>query len=386
MKKQALFSCSSYSYLQTLVSIFATILLFFHQNSIAKHHQPCPTSSCGKIHNISYPFRLKTDPNHCGDSRYELDCNEYGASLTMFSGKYYAQHIDYKRYTISLTDAGAVEDTNCSSIPRNFLYDLSFNSFLYDELDIGSVPFNLDQFPAKVAYFNCSNPVKDPWYVTVDTSRCSIRGNSHVYAVLEPSFSEFSFKDIGKANVFYDEIRELIVDGFEVSWLPAVCESRCGKGTNCNVVDEKSGEVQCGKRLCHYVYQTTDKCELQQKLFGYVRAYLRGIFIGLGSRITFSRRQLENPIDLDYFNGGILIGRTIIPIFIALKPSGRPSMNKVVEMLERKMENIELPPRPSFYPNENYKHHEEIDSDQSSWGDSTSLGQASINCSLDSSS
>jgi hypothetical protein len=61
-------------------------------------------------------------------------------------------------------------------------------------------------------------------------------------------------------------------------------------------------------------------------------------------------------------------------------------MNKVVEMLEGKMENIELPPRPSFYPNENYKHHEEIDSDQSSWGDSTSLGQASINCSLDSSS
>jgi hypothetical protein len=294
MKKHAQFSCSSYSYLQTLVSIFATILLLFHQNSLAKHHQPCPTSSCGKIHNITSPFRLKTDPNHCGDSRYELDCNKYGASLTMFSGKYYVQHIDYKRYTISLSDAGVVEDTNtsCSSIPRYFLYDLSFHNILYGEQDFGSEPFNLDANPTKVAYFNCSNPVKDPWYVTVDTSRCSIRGNSHVYAVLEQSMSDFRFedikvgcefmvatltkewlKDIGKGNVSYDEILELIVDGFEVSWLPAVCESRCGKGTICNVVDEESGEVQCGKRFCHYAYQTTDKCGMYSFFFLLVLIY-----------------------------------------------------------------------------------------------------------------
>jgi hypothetical protein len=113
-----------------------------------------------------------------------------------------------------------------------------------------------------------------------------------VYAVLEQSMSDFRFedikvgcefmvatltkewfKDIGKGNVSYDEIHELIVDGFEVSWLPAVCESRCGKGKNCNVVDEKSGEVQCGKRLCHYVYQTTDKCGMYSFFFLLVLIY-----------------------------------------------------------------------------------------------------------------
>ncbi|PNY02725.1 hypothetical protein L195_g026044, partial [Trifolium pratense] len=170
----------------------------------------------------------------------------------MFSGKYYVQHIDYKRYTISLSDAGAVEDTNCSSIPRYFLYDRSFHNILYGEQDFGSEPFLLDLSPPRVAYFNCSNPVKDPRYVTVDTSHCSIRGNGHVYAVLEQSLSEYSFEDIKigcefmvatltkewfedirKGNVSYDEIHGLIVDGFEVSWLPAVCESRCGKGTIC---------------------------------------------------------------------------------------------------------------------------------------------------------
>ncbi|XP_058726955.1 rust resistance kinase Lr10-like [Vicia villosa] len=37
---------------------------------------------------------------------------------------------------------------------------------------------------------------------------------------------------------------------------------------------------------------------------------------------------------------------------IQLKPSDRPAMNKVIEMLEGNIENIEMPPKPSFYPNE----------------------------------
>ncbi|TKY56147.1 Receptor protein kinase [Spatholobus suberectus] len=37
---------------------------------------------------------------------------------------------------------------------------------------------------------------------------------------------------------------------------------------------------------------------------------------------------------------------------IQLKPNDRPSMNKVVEMLEGELENIEMPPKPSLYPHE----------------------------------
>jgi len=40
---------------------------------------------------------------------------------------------------------------------------------------------------------------------------------------------------------------------------------------------------------------------------------------------------------------------------IQLNPSDRPSMNKVIEMLERMIESLELPPRPSFYKNETYR-------------------------------
>lgn len=37
---------------------------------------------------------------------------------------------------------------------------------------------------------------------------------------------------------------------------------------------------------------------------------------------------------------------------IQLKPCDRPSMNKVVEMLEGGIESLEMPARPSFYPEE----------------------------------
>ena len=37
---------------------------------------------------------------------------------------------------------------------------------------------------------------------------------------------------------------------------------------------------------------------------------------------------------------------------IQLKPIDRPSMNKVVEMLEGDIENIEMPPKPLLYPHE----------------------------------
>ncbi|KAE9619758.1 putative glycerophosphodiester phosphodiesterase [Lupinus albus] len=52
---------------------------------------------------------------------------------------------------------------------------------------------------------------------------------------------------------------------------------------------------------------------------------------------------------------------------IQLKPSDRPSMTKVVEMLEGDIESLQMPPKPSFYP-----HDDEINTDQTSWTDSYS--------------
>ncbi|QCE06165.1 somatic embryogenesis receptor kinase 1 [Vigna unguiculata] len=57
---------------------------------------------------------------------------------------------------------------------------------------------------------------------------------------------------------------------------------------------------------------------------------------------------------------------------IQFKPSDRPSMNKVVEMLEAKVETLEIPPKPSFYLHEILEHGGAIYSDETPWSDSIS--------------
>ncbi|KAK2399387.1 rust resistance kinase Lr10 [Trifolium repens] len=49
---------------------------------------------------------------------------------------------------------------------------------------------------------------------------------------------------------------------------------------------------------------------------------------------------------------------------IQLKPVDRPSMNKVVEMLEGDIENIEMPPKPLLYPHETIQENLDINSEE----------------------
>jgi serine/threonine protein kinase len=84
----------------------------------------------------------------------------------------------------------------------------------------------------------------------------------------------------------------------------------------------------------------------------------------------------EKDVDLEYATEDEKIITKMMFIValwcIQLKPSDRPSMNKVVELLEGKNDNLELPPRPSFYPQKTYENDDKIYSDQTSWSGSTS--------------
>ncbi|KAK7255311.1 hypothetical protein RIF29_28718 [Crotalaria pallida] len=301
---------------QTLVSICFTttiFLLLLQQTCDAKHHKPCPTSSCGKITNITHPFRLKGDPSHCGDKRFEFDCinNNNERVLTLFSGKFHVQHINYTTYVIRVTDAGVVEDAACSFIPRYYLYDL----FIYPFGPFSPrMPFDFRfRNTSQVAYFNCTGPVVDePLYVKVDMSpRCGYGG--HVYAVWQQQkVSEIKvgcglivatlaskrllleLDAVGlNGDVSYDDLHKVMVEGFEMSVLPVTCSKQ--------------------------EYAATDKCGISSQLIiDYIRAYLNGIIIGIYRRITFSSKQLGKPFLL-YTEGGLFMGQNILPSLLALR-------------------------------------------------------------------
>ncbi|KAM1706167.1 hypothetical protein ACFX2K_028347 [Malus domestica] len=117
------------------------------------------TSSCGHIHNISYPFRLNDDPKHCGDVMYTLSCESNITLLDLpSSGKYYVQAINYNNKTIRLLDPVLV-NTNCSSMPRNFQ-----NPLYLDE------PYHSPRNSTSIYYLKCLNPLNSSLYV--DTTPC----------------------------------------------------------------------------------------------------------------------------------------------------------------------------------------------------------------------
>ncbi|CDP20809.1 unnamed protein product [Coffea canephora] len=123
------------------------------------HH--CNPSSCGDIRNISYPFRLKEDPIHCGDPSYELACENNRTIVNLFLQKYYVQEIIYEKYLMRVVDPG-LDKANCSSFPINTLE--------YDEQLMADNPKN--KYPLygiidtniPVLFISCPAPVRSPFF------------------------------------------------------------------------------------------------------------------------------------------------------------------------------------------------------------------------------
>ncbi|KAL6226358.1 hypothetical protein ACLB2K_000320 [Fragaria x ananassa] len=155
------------------VSIVAFLVL---GSSGHKDDAKCVPSSCGDIHNISYPFRLPHDPEHCGDSRYTLECDHNNITvLHLFPQEYYyVKAIDYDNSTIRVVYPG-LDKNNCSSLPR---FPLGRSNFSY--LDTYGRYWLLGYTVESVIFLKCENPVNSSRYVS--TAPC-INSEMYGYAV-----------------------------------------------------------------------------------------------------------------------------------------------------------------------------------------------------------
>ncbi|KAG5226462.1 receptor protein [Salix suchowensis] len=194
---------------------------------------PCAASSCGRIQNISHPFRLDTDPQNCGNYNYTLICeNNNSTVLYLYSGKYYVQAIDYGNYTIRVVDAG-VQD-NCCSIPRYslapdyFSYGDPYRLYNYKRVLQGVSEVSIDYWPRRspptlsqaMVYSNSSlltpsNYVTDGGMNASDLMElCSIE---RIFLVPKKNYTDKSF----------EEIHNDLAYGFELSWYNFYCVQYC---------------------------------------------------------------------------------------------------------------------------------------------------------------
>ncbi|KAB2095492.1 hypothetical protein ES319_A01G041000v1 [Gossypium barbadense] len=158
-----------------LFGLMAVIALFLLPEACIGRNtnKDCGSTMCGNV-NISYPFRLTTQPSNCGGHRLELECdNNNHTNLVMKYGRFYVQNISYdickvefspnlksqniSCETMQAMDANLSKDDNCS-LPRN--------SFRVD--DFCTVPYILGS--SVMFLVNCSEPMNSSSYI--NASRC----------------------------------------------------------------------------------------------------------------------------------------------------------------------------------------------------------------------
>ena len=238
------------------MAFLVVLIVLFLGTSSAKIDGICSPSSCGDILNISSPFRLKSDPENCGNWRYELSCENNLTVLYLYSVKYLVRAINYNNYTIRIADANVRKD-NCYSIPYyslskyNFSYRDSYRT--YQKIWIKESYYSFRrQLSKAIIFLKCENRVNSSVYI--DTAPCfNIAGVFHskdsanisskskrqsYYCVVDGSLLNVSDLNNdcrvelttlvarngvnGKTNTSYTDIHNQLVYGFELSWLQAV--------------------------------------------------------------------------------------------------------------------------------------------------------------------
>ncbi|KAM1702798.1 hypothetical protein FF1_028058 [Malus domestica] len=211
--------------------------------------QKCTPSSCGHIRNISYPFRLKGDPRHCGNSGYPLSCENNKTILNISSsGDYYVQAINYHNQTIRVVDPG-LDKSNCSSLP---LHSLSFPDGYFQ---IPTTPGNCTASSTdssaicteigttNLTFLKCPRPMKSSLYV--DAAPCfpveSASNSSSSMSSSQPKaygYVKIGYLEVGEMkdgcsierttyaylfdgyNASYKSIHNSLVYGFELQYIP----------------------------------------------------------------------------------------------------------------------------------------------------------------------
>ncbi|XP_073127313.1 LEAF RUST 10 DISEASE-RESISTANCEUS RECEPTOR-LIKE PROTEIN KINASE-like 2.1 [Henckelia pumila] len=236
--------------------IFLSCLFLVKAASYANQNSSCTPSSCGDIRDISYPFRLKDDPQHCGDSNYEISCenNTGTAWIYVYSHKYHVRAINYQNYTIRLADPTVKNNDTCS-FPfyfPNWKNINGFDSFPYSifSYNMSSEEKQPTQIARPITFFSCPFPLNDSDHPFIPTDKYCISSNTsvlrHTYIKVGEYLYAQDVRDLCRidlvvmtsSTLIYDhyqenydlsfsEIHHSLLYGFELSWSNVYCSQMC---------------------------------------------------------------------------------------------------------------------------------------------------------------
>ncbi|KAH7854765.1 hypothetical protein Vadar_017544 [Vaccinium darrowii] len=187
-------------------------------------------SSCGDIHNISFPFHVQGDPSYtCNNDDYTLSCDNNRTVLQRLSGNYYVKSINYTDKTIRLVDVGIQTNNICSSFPLSSLTPSNFSAADAPHywVDSTSVPYWwVDSASlSSVVFLSCEKPVQSPKYInrTADCNTTRSRddaGNGYYSYVVAGDVRVWDVANSCTVEVLYMSSLQLISErGSNLSWL-----------------------------------------------------------------------------------------------------------------------------------------------------------------------
>ncbi|KHN05172.1 Putative receptor-like protein kinase [Glycine soja] len=300
-------------------ALLVFLLLLVHQICATNEQEhACPPSSCGKITNITYPFRLKGDPEVCGVNRYWLACENNVTVLYLYSGKYHVQAINYNNFTIRVVDPG-VQQPNCSSLPRYFLSPTNFSAIDegYPYLALQNRDYSWEHVFQHIVFLNCRHAVIDNEKY-VETDPCiKWHSKGYIYAIAGDLIAKdfevgcevklvapTSWRGLDTNNSSYTQMHRALLYGFELSWINFACGDQCGYFYSDCAFDASIQKLQCPCRnfLGGQLFQLQCAKELEREIGAY-----DSIFIAFGHYI------------LPYLAGKFLFGMTFFIVLLIYK-------------------------------------------------------------------
>ncbi|KAB9074141.1 hypothetical protein FH972_026947 [Carpinus fangiana] len=235
-----------------LSALILVVLVHEISCSSAEDGHLCAASSCGDIHNISYPFQLQDQPQNCGHPNYTLSCEKNQTVLRFYAEKYFVRQINYENYTIRVVDSGIHQLT----IPRYFSYEDPYQTWVSK-----SPTSSVELSKGTVVFVMCENPVNSTFYL--ETSTCfsnigeysynSSKGYQYVkVGITKASDVEDScqiermVRTSWPGNISCSDVHNALVYGFELSWFQLNC-GNCGSGHDCYLDDVN--RVRCEPRF-----------------------------------------------------------------------------------------------------------------------------------------
>lgn len=173
-------------------------------------------SSCGHLHDIHHPFRLKSDPAHCGSSYFEIICDaEKQPYLEWRSGKYYIMDISYFYQRIHVVDPAYMNQNSCQLpiYPMENIYPF--------EGPIGIC--GIEQSSA--TFLSCTNQIQNPNYISCMSGNGSfvyvLMGGTFTVSNMEPSckyVNKTFISDVDFKSVTTNQSLDVLHEGFQICW------------------------------------------------------------------------------------------------------------------------------------------------------------------------